>query len=96
VIDDLHGAIFGRASPFRPSLVSEQLETMQELLVGLSVGISCTTYTNVLKQTQVLNLIATESIVKRLWLLESVGANATNVMRVAGHQCVHERRNLFL
>lgn len=48
MIHNLHRAVLRRASPLGPRLVSEQLEAVQELLISLSVGITCTAHPNVL------------------------------------------------
>lgn len=54
---DSFGTILERTGPLGPGLLAAHTVSIEELVVHLTVGISCTSDTHVFKQTQILDLM---------------------------------------
>lgn len=75
--------MLGRVLEDGIGLGQDDAVSVEESLVGLTVGETSTSDTNVLDETQVANLMARSLLVEESSTLFIIGFDATNVVRVA-------------
>lgn len=75
--------MLGRVLEDRISLGQDDAISIEESFVGLTVGETSTSDTNVFDETQVTNLMASSLLIKKAGALFVVWLDATNIVRVA-------------
>jgi len=89
-LDDQFSTFLKAATPFGPSLRAAHTETIEELIISLTEGITSTTDASVLQKTQILHLVHNTAAIKVHGTLSIVGLDATDVVHLALGKLVHQ------